>query len=220
MRARRAIEAAAQRQRIGPNIARTLVQFIGGRREYARRAASDVDHFWHTWINARQDARRASGEAWESDLYEFKAMLHELRRLPIWFRRERTGELPKVHQRCSFSSPEPIAENRLVCAMGVATIECPILRDLTDKFEARRAERWARFGMSALEDSHLDDLKAKVCCWHIFTAMVREPHSFDTSEGYIQDEGDRRFWSNMYESMAAGDPEPRAEDGWELVNER
>lgn len=206
MRARRRAETLLAKGWVSASTARTLTRWSQGRREYARRCNSDVEHAFHVWINRRQDARRKLGETWERDLYEFKDMLGELRRLPVLFRRERLGLLPTVHQQCSHSAPETITDNRLVCALGIATAECPILLDLAGEFAEQQRNRLARFQSTTLQPEHLDELKARVCCWHIYTSAMRDPDldHVDTSEGYILDEGDRRFWSTVYESMAAG----------------
>jgi hypothetical protein len=171
---------------------------------YKRRTG--IDHVFHTWINRRQDERRAAGEPWERSLYEWKTAMQERRRLVIWLRKARTGDLPTEHKQCSHSPSEPIPTNRLVCARGVDVTECPILRNLYDEF-ARRPNHYE----STPDDA--DEVAADVCAWHIFTGTIgyedrKGTHShLDTSEGYVQHEGDRMFWSNVYQSLSMSDDE-------------
>lgn len=184
-------------------------------RDRPYRRLRDMDHLFHVWINARQDARRDEGESWEHDLYEWKAALQELRRLPGWLRRARTGTLPTIHVQCSHSEPEKIANNRLTCALGVDVTACPILTSLYASFEAQRTHVAAYNGEPSYPDLTADDgdeIAARVCTWHIFTEQMRRTLSgqaqIDTSEGYVQDEGDRMYWSNVYDSLRRGMEEP------------
>jgi len=180
-------------------------------RDRPHRRLRDMDHLFHTWINRRQDERSNAGEPWEHDLYEWKAALQELRRLPHWLRQARTGTLPTVHQQCSHSAPEPIPANRLTCALGADVTECPILRSLYASFEEQRTHIAAYNGEPSYPDLTADDgdeIAARVCTWHIFTEQFRRVVSgrpqIDTSEGYVQDEGDRMFWGNVYDSLRRG----------------
>jgi hypothetical protein len=173
--------------------------------EAQRRSATD--DVWHVWINRRQDERRARGEEWERSLYEFKGMLGELRRLPHWIKRARTGDLPTVHQHCSRSPVERIPTNRLVCALGVDVTQCEILKSLRSTFDEERRRPY--YGERIGEDE-VDRVSAAVCCWHIFTSAIGDGPWIDTSEGYVQDESDRLFWQRTYELMAMdGDEEPQ-----------
>ena len=173
----------------------------------------DADHQFHVWINRRQDERRAGGETTEHDLYEWKAVLAEVGRLPYWLHAARTGTLRQVHQQCSHQAPETIpAPNRVICALGVDVIGCPILRGLYEHFaseiEDRRrlpnpkARRIYRDIGLTLDDA--DPIAAKVCTWHIFTERQKNP-GIDTSEGYVQDASARMFWDRVYESLSRHD---------------
>lgn len=177
-------------------------------RDYQRESAAD--HVFHTWINRRQDERRRAGEPWEPDLYEWMHAEREMRRLPIWLERARTKTLPTVHQQCSHSAAEPIEGNRLICALGQDVTACPILASLYASFAsdlAREREMHRERGFPLrLNEADADLLAARVCCWHIFMEKQRNP-GIDTSEGYVQDESDRRFWGTVYRHLASDDGE-------------
>lgn len=169
----------------------------------------------HQWINARQEARRKAGEPWESTLYEWKDMEAERRRLPLVLRRAFEGTLPTVHRQCSRTEPEPIAENRLVCALGQEVTTCPMLMSLREKFTERLADeqRWHERNphyTPDLTDESVYQAMATVCTWHIYTSVFQiapnrpESRRIDTSEGYAQDESDRRFWKTTYDHLSAG----------------
>ena len=160
-----------------------------------------VDWIWHTWINERQEQRRKDGQETEHDLYEWKRALVEMMRMPIWLKRARTGDLPTEHQQCSHSETEPISENRLICALGVNVLECPILTSLRARFDTVRAEREFYRNVT---DGDVDQVAAWTCAWHIFTEHQKNP-GIDTSEGYVQDESDRRFWKRVYDNLTAED---------------
>ena len=157
-------------------------------------------HVRHVWMNERQDGR-AKGDPFEHDLYEWMRALEEMEHLPGWLKREREDTLPSVHQQCSRTEPEPITSNYLVCALDVRPASCAILASL--------AATTARMNESPhynVGEDDLDRTKAEVCAWHIFTSKQRNPY-LDTSEGYMQDESDRRFWRTTYANMAAADTE-------------
>lgn len=173
-------------------------------RDYQRESAAD--HAYHVWMNARQEERRARGEPWEPDLYEFQRAVQELRRLPVWMHRLRTNTLPTTHQQCSHSPTEPIAANRLICALGEDVATCPILASLRATFagevdRARRLEE-ERGIPRRLHEDDIDLLAARCCTWHILISQLKAKGHIDTSEGYVQDEGDRRFWSRVYDSLS------------------
>lgn len=175
---------------------------------------STINHAFHVWINQRAEERRRNSEPFEHDLYEWKNMLMELERLPLWLKRARTGHMPTAHQQYLHSAPEAIAENRLVCALGTDVSTCPILASLYATFREQAAARavWAekmraKFGedyqapIEQLTEDDADVVGARVCTWHIFMSTLKAP-AIDTSEGYVQDESDRRFWGNLYASMS------------------
>lgn len=185
-------------------------------RDRPHKRLRDLDHLFHVWINQRQDERRQTGQTWEHDLYEWKSALGELRRLPLWLRRARTGTLPTMHQQCSRQAPEPIAANRLLCALGEDVTACPILASFYAAFEAERTRIMPFNGEPSYPELTADDgdeVAAQICVWHIFTTQLRQYDArdwsaFDTSEGYAQDEGDRMYWRNVYDSLARGVEEP------------
>lgn len=175
-----------------------------------------VDHAFHVWINQRQEQRHKNGEPWEHDLYEWKSALQEVERLPIWLKRARTNALPTIHQQCSRQEPEAITENVLICALGVNVAECPILASLYETF--RQQNEW-REGLKArgmttpgLTAEAADEVGGKVCAWHIFTTKLKSSPGLDTSEGYVQDESDRRFWKNTYDNLNAMDADYDEDD--------
>lgn len=168
-----------------------------------------IDHVWHVWMNQRQE-ERGWGKNTEHDLYEWKRALQEMERLPHWLKQARAGTLPTTHQQCSHSAPEPIEQNRLVCALGMDVTQCPILASLYGVF----AEQQTVY--QRLADEHdkkpwllpddADIAAARTCAWHIFMAKLADSH-LDTSEGYVQDEGDRRFWATTYRYLSMSDDE-------------
>jgi hypothetical protein len=172
----------------------------------AYRRRSNMAYELHGWINARQDERRKDGQPFEYSLYEWKRAMEELPRMVIWLRKARTGDLRTVHKQCSHSAPEAIESNRLICARGIDVTECPILKSLYAYVAEDRLNR-------GLTPDDADELAADVCAWHIFTGTLgmededKKWRRFDTSEGYVQDESDRRFWSNVYTSLAGADRE-------------
>ena len=151
----------------------------------------DVDQVWHEWFNQQKPH--------DHTLYEFKTMMHELQRLPIWFKKQREGKLPKIHRQCSQSAPEPIKDNKLICALGVKVPDCSILKSLEEYFSKRRES------YTGITEDDMDKVKAATCCWHIFKESTVEGKHLDTSDGYIQDESDRMYWNNVCESLSKSD---------------
>lgn len=147
-----------------------------------------VGQIWHEWFNSEKDH--------DSTKYAFKEMLLELERLPRLFKAQREGKLPKVHQQCSLSAPEPIGE-KLTCCLGVDVSTCPILKSLEAKFVEGR-ERY-----KDITDDQIDGVKAATCCQHVLReSEMGRSHTFDTSEGYILTESDRLYWDNVYRNLA------------------
>lgn len=187
-------------------------------------AFNRTDHAFHVWINQRQAERRAEGKTdTEHSLYEWKSAMAERVRVPLWLKMARTGTLPTAHQQCSHQAPELIPTNRVLCALGVDVTECPILKSLYATFReeaergreqlARMRERWPDRTHDEAEwvitDEDADRIGGDVCAWHIFTTKhgggdERQPY-VDTSEGYVQDEGDRMYWRNVYDSLSDRD---------------
>ena len=143
----------------------------------------DFDGRWHVALN-----KFNSNNAFQYWMYEAKRLANEVPRMVVMFGRERRGELPTIHRQCSHAKPEKLAENFLSCCLGKRCSECPYLHAL----EAQ------------LEGEELDRAKAWTCASHIQHQSGEHPHRFDTSEGYIQDETDKLFWSNVYKSLSSG----------------
>jgi hypothetical protein len=159
-------------------------------------------------MNRRQEQRGWKNT--EHDLYEWKNAVQEMERLPHWLKQARTGTLPTVHQQCSHSAPEAIEENRLVCALGNDVTKCPLLASLYATF-AEQQEVYQRLADErdqepGLQPDDADIAAARTCAWHIFMEKLKYPH-LDTSGGYVQDEGDRRFWATTYRYLSMSDDE-------------
>lgn len=173
------------------------------------REISNRRHALHVWINRRQD-ERGRGQEWEGSLYAWKDMEAERERFPRILKAAFERTLPTVYQYCSQTDPEPIFENRLVCALGQEVTTCPILLSLRATFaeqreQRRRIEERQVNDQSGLTDDSAYQAMATVCTWHIFTTTfaVRLGHpQHDLSEGWAKDESDRRFWAKTYELMA------------------
>lgn len=165
---------------------------------------NDTDHLWHVWINQYAQGESEKGKPRPHSLYEFKSMLQALPWLGRTLGKERKGELPKTHRQCSRCAPEHIHENHLECCLGVKCAECPILISLRTSIAARSKEHYKE-----ITDEDVDHLCGLTCAWHIFTTATGTPADHwgcDTSEGYIKDESDRMFWSNLYKSLSGGPP--------------
>jgi len=155
-----------------------------------------VDGAWHTWINQRQDARRLAGEPHESSLYEFKRAVEELRRLPIWMRRARTGTLPTTHRQWSHSPVEPLPSNTLICALGQDVSTCPILQSLYASVRESSLRQWS---LVTIEDG--DELAARTCVWHILTTKLAHPNAY-MNDGYVTDASERLYWDRVMDNLA------------------
>lgn len=158
----------------------------------------------HEWINEWAEQERSRGQQFPHHLYEFMHGLQEIPRLALWIGMLRTDALPRVHQQCSRSEPERIEVNRLICALAQDVATCPILASVRSRFEAKCGQSY----YTALTDEHIDRTQAEVCVWHIFTSTMQAAADggfLDTSEGYVQDESDRRFWRTTYEHMRGED---------------
>lgn len=178
-----------------------------------KNAEHSAEHIWHVWINSINPWGDSSVSTpppmltHRKELYEWKAAVGELARLPGWLTRARIGALPTEHRQCSQSPVEPLPENRLICALGVDVRDCPILRSF---YETWDDETKRPYSDADLTPEHADAVAAKICVWHIFTQAIeasRRGSGIDTSEGYMQDEGDRRFWSTTYANMTLPDEE-------------
>ena len=142
----------------------------------------NAEHEWHVAINA---FTMASKDSWRKWMYEAKTLAQEVPRLIVLFRMERTGQLPAVHQQCSRSPAEPIAENHLTCCLGVRCSACPELLAI---------------GQAKMTDEQRDEAKAWTCAAHI--AM----NGGDVAgEGYLLRVDDRMFWDRVYDSLSRGD---------------
>lgn len=166
---------------------------------------SDTDHLWHVWINQYSEQQRVDKKPHPGSLYEYKSMVQALPWIGRQLGKERRGELAKVHQQCSHCAPEPIKENKLICCLGVECAKCEILISLRESV-AKRGQFYDK-----ITDEDVDHLCGLTCAWHIFTTATSTPADggwkVDTTEGYILDESDRMFWSNLYESLASSGPD-------------
>lgn len=153
---------------------------------------SAADHQYHVWMNRRHIPKELGGS-----IYAFKEMIDFLEGYgPKKIEAAFTGSLPVIHKQCSMSSPETIEKNCLKCALGNDVTECQILLSLKETF----AER------PSIPASELYRAMTITCAWHIYTEQIRSGEGFiDTSEGLVMDEGDRRFWQNVYDSMGVAD---------------
>ena len=164
-----------------------------------------VDHVWHVWIN--QEASRPPTATRLPDwidpsgknLYGFKSMLGLMEYLPKRIGDERRKALPTVHQQCSHSVPEPLADNHLQCWLGQKLGECPILKRLDGTFAEFRAKPYYR----EITDEQVDGVKAATCAWHLYTSG----QFVDWNEGAVQDSSDRKFWGRVYDNLSC-DPQP------------
>lgn len=177
---------------------------------------NNLEHIWHVWINRRQETRRARNPAssHEHSLYEFKSMLQFLDYGHCVIQAAFEGKLAKAHKQCSHSPTLPILNNVLRCAIGEDVTTCPILLQLRSTF-LEQIERVTPYNgekpYGDLPPESVYGLMAKTCAWHIYTTSVRAQDGFggiDTSEGYLMDESDRMFWSNVYASMAHDPDDP------------
>jgi hypothetical protein len=175
---------------------------------------NETNHAWHVWMNRRQTERQKAGEKWEHSLYEFKSLLQFLTYGHQQIQRAFEGKLRTTHRQCSHSAPEPIADNCLRCCLGQEVTTCDILVSIQSTFNEER-ERVMPFNgskpYSKITDEEVYQVMAATCAWHIYTkatgAVEDGWHGVDTSEGHLLDESDRRFWRNVYESMAQQPPE-------------
>lgn len=180
----------------------------------------NLEHIWHVWINHRQvSLREQSGEhTHEHSLYEFKSMLQFLDYGHKVIQDAFEGKLATAHKQCSHSPTIPIINNTLRCAIGNEVTSCPILLQLRETFQ-KEVERVYPFNgekpYGDLPPESVYSLMAKTCAWHIYMTSCRVQEGWggiDTSEGYLMDESDRMFWSNVYSSLAQGDPDEETEE--------
>lgn len=167
-----------------------------------------AEHLWHVWINKRQEANKKNDAPREHDLYEFKSMLEFLGYGHRVIQQAFENKLPTIHQQCSHSQPLPIVNNRLVCALGTEVTSCPILDHLKSTWESETA-RISPFDGKPSYELPIEALyrtMAKTCAWHIYSLSVQAHHDWngiDTSEGWMKDESDHMFWSNVYQSLSS-----------------
>ena len=157
----------------------------------------EADHLWHVWMNRRNFDRKADAPH-EHSLYEFKSMLDFLEYGHLRIQEAFEGKLTKIHKQCSRTEPVEINDNVLKCACeGVDVTKCHILTDVKRTFEDNKSHYDVPVEM-------LYRTMAKTCAWHTYKVscgIEEKGFRIDTSEGYLLDESDRMFWSNVYESM-------------------
>jgi len=160
-------------------------------RLYADREGRDFDHRWHVALNYPQGKDGPLGSP--SWMYEAKTLADEVGRLVTILGMERRGELPQHHHQCSRDATgEPVPDNHLTCCLGV---------------ECRKCEYLAVIERGELTPEEKDVAKAWTCATHIVASGGVEGTKFDTSEGFLLTTDDRMYWDNVYESLAAGDPD-------------
>ncbi len=151
----------------------------------------DFDHRWHVAIN-----RHASPDVGYSQehyeamrfMYEAKSLADEVPRLVRLFGMERRGELAAQHHQCSHDHQgQEVPDNHLTCCLGVECRSCPHL---------------AALDAAELSDEERDTAKAWTCAAHIVSQGGDQAR-----EGYILTTDDQMYWSNLYQSLAAGDPD-------------
>lgn len=140
------------------------------------------DYEWHVSLNKYNQVGDDSFRHW---MYEAKRLYSEIPRLPILFKRERKGELNKVHKQCSFSEEQEVTDNHLTCCLGIECRKCPHLLALEN---------------AKAPPDDIDEIKAFTCISHILHESGKG--HIDTSEGYILTTDDRMYWQNVYESMS------------------
>ncbi|MDX2059901.1 MAG: hypothetical protein SFV24_18980, partial [Gemmatimonadales bacterium] len=143
---------------------------------------------WHRAVNAFHWPAEGPKRTHDKWMYEAMDMASEVERLPLLFRKEREGGLTKVHQQCSLSPTEPVADNHLTCCLGIECRKCPQLLALES---------------AELSPEEIDRAKAWTCVAHI-AMSGGDP----AGEGYILTTDDRMFWDRTYASMAGEDQEP------------
>lgn len=149
-----------------------------------------VRHEWHVAINRHHypEAGRSERSPW---MYAAKDAAGEVYRLPLLFKMEREGTLPKIHRQCSHSAPAEIVANALSCCLGVKCATCPQLLALD--------------AMKAAPDD-IDRAKAWTCVAHILS------EGGDVAgEGFVLTTDDRMYWDNVYSSLSGGDPDGEAQ---------
>lgn len=147
-------------------------------------------------------------------MYAWKAVTQFIQWAPRKIKEAMTGGLPMVHQQCSHCAPEKLDHNTLRCWLGQDVAQCPILLDVKRCFDEERSRTIGSEKKSYYADITDDDVyevMGSVCGWHLFMSdiatkqdMLPPGRFVDWNEGAFQDESDRRFWSNVYDSMAAG----------------
>ncbi len=120
--------------------------------------------------------------------------------------------LPTTHQQCS----EKIEHNRLMCCLGTEVPKCEILVSIKTLFDDERTRKTPSGyePYKDVSDEHCFRIMARTCAWHIYKTVTKGQEEWagvDTSEGYHLDEGDRRFWARVYESMAYNTDQPEEE---------
>jgi hypothetical protein len=142
-------------------------------------------HEWHVAINRYHDGKH--GDDRSGFMYEAKTCADEVPRMALLFQMQRLDKLPKIHRQCSLSTPEPIIDQKLTCCLGTECAKCPMLLALD---------------LANLPPDQTDLAKAWTCAAHIISS------GGDTMrEGYILTTDDRMYWDNVYQSLAAGDPD-------------
>lgn len=150
----------------------------------------DQFHSWHVAINGFHYPKDGGPPIAEHSrwMYQAKEAAQEVKRLPLLFKREREGTLPKLHRQCSHSEAVPVVKNELTCCLGVKCAICPQLLALN--------------AMEAALPEDIDQAKAWTCVAHIISKG-----GDIAGEGFILTTDDRMYWNNLYASLSQGNPD-------------
>lgn len=142
---------------------------------------------WHGAVNDFAEKQRGKGD-FDTYRFMYEAMhvAEEIARLPLLFKAEREGKLPKLHRQCSFSGTDPVPDNHLTCCLGV---------------ECRKCEFLAAIDAAELTPEQRDQAKTYTCVTHIVSKGGDR-----AGEGYILTTDDRMYWDRVYQNMAAEPP--------------
>lgn len=158
----------------------------------------DFRQKWHEQVNRISDAiteydltekglKRMRPDTWPRFMYDAMHAHGEVKRLALWFQKERTGDMPQIHRQCSHSKPEPIIDNHLTCCLGIKCSDCKYLKGL------EKAE---------LAPEQIDEAKAWTCVTHIL-----QNGGDVAGEGFVLTVDDRMYWDNVYQSLAGNQGE-------------
>ena len=146
-------------------------------------------------------------------MYSFKSAVQFMPWAGEAIKRARTGQLRTMHQHCSHCTPEPVENNVMRCWLGKDVAKCPILDSLKASIDTERKRTLPNGQPSyyaSVTDDQVYEVMGMVCTWHLLMSHIackdkELPNAafVDWNEGAFQDESDRRFWRETYDSMTA-----------------